>query len=93
MLSIPTVLIPELTEIEGRKLPIRRGRSSEVYQLQCHACGKTIQIPTGQRPCSRCGQDLVIEWEEGRRAIEDIYSQAPASELELALSSDNQNAS
>lgn len=53
---------------------IRIGRSSEAYQLQCHACGTRIEILTYQDHCLRCGERLIIHWKEGRRQIEQMCS-------------------
>ena len=40
---------------------------SEVYKLECRACGKTVELPThlvqnGIGRCPKCGAALQIDW-------------------------------
>jgi hypothetical protein len=45
---------------------VRPRRTCETYALQCHACGKEIEIAA--RPphrCPFCDRTLQIEWRQG----------------------------
>lgn len=48
---------------------MRKRRQFEVYELCCHICHGTVEIPCSQvrdgiGVCPRCGSRLVIQWRE-----------------------------
>ena len=42
---------------------VRPRRIRECFALECHACGREIELPTGPPfHCPKCGRLLAIEW-------------------------------
>ncbi len=53
-------------------------RTTEIYNLTCHACGKDLEVKAGPQPgvstyaCPRCGVALVIEFRPALPARREV---------------------